>query len=114
MELDIVLLPPKRLCEKIGQSMLNLAKYCKFWFVVDNRKLKPHISLLHLKASQKNLSLIFQATQKMAFKYSSIKFSKPHFHKGRKFLTIGFSIPSSLYRLHKSIKKILVFCEMEL
>lgn len=107
MILDIVLLPPEEVCKKIGKEMLRLKRIVPFNFVVDNRKLKPHISLFHLKANQKDLKKILLCAENIAVAGKKIKIPDPHFHKGRKFLVAGFDLPKNLYRLHEKVVKAL-------
>ena len=105
MELDIVLLPPRSVSKKIGRFMLKLAKAYDFWFVVDNSKLKPHISLLHLKATSNRLRSITRALQKISQEQKKIKIQGKGHHLGRKFLVASFVLPKELYYLHQQIVK---------
>jgi len=107
MKLDIVLLPPEAVCNKIGQTMRRLKRNTPFNFIVDNLRLKPHISLLHLKADKRSLGKILLAAGRLAATNKKIKMPTPHFHKGRKFLVAGFNASKQLYQLHEKIVKII-------
>ena len=52
MLLDIVLLPPYSLRERIGRSVRRAASDSASVFLVDNAKLVPHVSLWHLRTSK--------------------------------------------------------------
>ncbi len=56
MLLDIVILPPSDVRKKIGQAVLSATQGVVCKYVVDNKKLIPHVSLFHIKTSKIRLS----------------------------------------------------------
>ncbi|MBI4054300.1 MAG: hypothetical protein HY397_03155 [Candidatus Doudnabacteria bacterium] len=58
MLLDIVILPPKGLREKIGRAVTRSVAGRPTVFVVDNKKLIPHLSLFHLRTSPARVSKV--------------------------------------------------------
>lgn len=95
MEFDIVLLPPKKLSRQIGNIVREADRNFGFSVVVDDRKLLPHISLLHLKSRQAKLSGVISALKVISLKH-------------RKFgLSFGSTFERSLYfhyKIGKTVK----------
>src|SRR3989344_3375015 len=52
MRLDIVILPPKDLAERLGQVSRNLKTKYPLVFAVENQKLLPHNTLFHIKTNK--------------------------------------------------------------
>lgn len=58
MLIDIVMLPPQNIRKRIGTKMKKEMGNIPNFFVVDNRKLIPHLSLWHMKIAKKELNNI--------------------------------------------------------
>lgn len=72
MLLDIVILPPKTLRNKIGSTFKKEITKFDYVFTVDNKKLIPHLSLWHLKTSEAEIDRITQELKKVIKKQRSI------------------------------------------
>ena len=105
MDLDIVLLPPKNISEKIGQSVLAIHRRVPLALTVDNKKLLPHISLLHLKASARDLIDIIKTVEAIALETKPFKicFNKPS--HGELYFVININNTKSLRFLHQIVVK---------
>ncbi|MFH1193053.1 MAG: hypothetical protein V1656_01925 [Candidatus Jorgensenbacteria bacterium] len=55
MLLDVVVLPPPELREKVGRKIKKAAAGYPAGFVVDNKKFIPHLSLWHLKTDKSKI-----------------------------------------------------------
>lgn len=107
MRLDIVILPPRALSEKIGKTLRATAKRFAFNFIVDNRQLLPHVSLLHLQTKPNNLSRIISATAEIAKhqRKFKIKFDKVYhgIYKRKKYFGLAVKNNKALYGLNQNI-----------
>lgn len=105
MNLDIVLLPTKPLSRKIGNMVLKLGKKFPLVWAVDDRKLLPHISLLHLKVNPRRipeaanaLKLLSQNRQKMVLSFGGV-------YAGDRFFCAKIKKSPRLYLLHQDVVK---------
>jgi hypothetical protein len=64
MLLDIIILPPADLREKFGLETRKAARNASRFFVVDNITRIPHLSLWHVKTSEKNIPELVSSLQK--------------------------------------------------
>ncbi len=105
MELDIVLLPPKALSQKIGRLVKKLDARYGLAVAVDNKQLLPHISLLHLKTKPGRIKKIISATLGVGRRHKAfqLNFTKPR--AGQKFFVIDLKNTSPLYVLHLGVVK---------
>lgn len=103
MELDVVLLPPKKLSRQIGNIASAAGKKYAFSVVVDDKKLLPHISLLHLKSNQAKLPGIVSALKAISQKHRKFGLSFGSAFERSLFFHYKISNPVKLYRLHKEI-----------
>ncbi len=85
MLIDIVILPPKNLRKKIGIKMNKEIGHLPNFFVVDNMKLIPHLSLWHMKTSKKVVDKIAQELKQVIEGQKSIKISSSEFHAIEKY-----------------------------
>jgi 2'-5' RNA ligase len=72
MLLDIVILPPAELREKIGKRIREAAREIPSVFVVDNNKLIPHLSLFHLRTTQGRIKKLELRIKRILKKYRPI------------------------------------------
>ncbi len=104
MFLDIVILPPKKLREKIGRNIKKAANDFPYTFVVDNRKLIPHLSLFHIRTTKGRIPNLAQKIRPILATYRPFKIRKTgvDLHGGQ---TVGFRLSRSqrLKRLHEEI-----------
>lgn len=73
MLLDIVILPPTKLRQKIGKKIKKEAGDCPNWFVADNTRLIPHLSLWHLRTGKGKISKLTEELRKIAGDQAPIK-----------------------------------------
>ena len=71
MLLDIVVLPPANIRQKVGQAILRATRGADCKYVVDNKKLIPHVSLFHIRTSQRRLKLIEQQVKSVLGQYKA-------------------------------------------
>lgn len=107
MLVDIVILPPAKLREKLGKQITKATKGYPHIFVVDNKKFIPHVSLFHLRSSRDRLSRIFAIVQDIIkdYKLKSLKLTQFDVgeEQGRSWVGIGLSNSKGLIQLHKAI-----------
>ncbi|MFA6325338.1 MAG: hypothetical protein WCX46_03895 [Candidatus Paceibacterota bacterium] len=85
MLIDIVILPPTNIRNKIGTKIKKEMGSLSNYFVVDNNKLIPHLSLWHMKTSKKNVDKITQELKKVIKNQKPIKITSSEFHALEKF-----------------------------
>lgn len=73
MLIDIVILPPEKIRNIVGARMSKAFGNSPNFFVVDNKNLIPHLSLWHLKTSEKRLPKIAEELQQVVDKQKPIK-----------------------------------------
>ena len=69
MLLDIVVLPPEKLRERIGRRIKEETKGLQTVFVVDNKKFIPHLSLFHVRTSKNRIRNLESRIRGIAKKY---------------------------------------------
>ena len=103
MLLDIVILPPAKLRNKLGTLAQQLGKTYPARYVVDNKKLIPHVSLYHFRTGPSRLRNIEQAV-KMVLKTTSVfKLSGKMVEYGRYSIGLKVNKPMALLSLKKAI-----------
>jgi hypothetical protein len=85
MLIDIVILPPQDIRKEIGTKIKKEMSHLPNYFVVDNNKLIPHLSLWHMKTSKENIEKIAQELKKVVKNKKSIKITSSKFHDLEKF-----------------------------
>ena len=105
MRLDIVLLPPKKISAQIGAAVRGLHGQIKLALAVDNQKLLPHISLLHLIGQKKSLKELGQVVGGLAGKYRKVKIIFTRVYAGKYFFTIRIKNSRALFAIHKAVVK---------
>lgn len=103
MIIDIVLLPPKPVSEKIGRFVWQLSKKFKLKMAVDNRKLLPHISLLHLKIDRKKLSNVLKATADISKKHVGMALRFTQVFSDEDYFVYDIFKLSALEKLHEAV-----------
>ena len=107
MFLDIVILPPKELRERLGKKIKQAtADYPKV-IVVDNKKFIPHVSLFHIRTSKAGLKKISKLLPEIIKNYRSIKLSSTIFdirgESGRIWFVLGLTNPRELRKLNSKV-----------
>ncbi len=94
MLLDVVILPPAGLREKIGRRMRKETAGCPAEFVVDNVKLIPHLSLWHLNTAGGRINKIAEELEKIAEDLRPFTVNVADFHASqvKRGMTVGFSV----------------------
>ncbi|MCL5666241.1 MAG: 2'-5' RNA ligase family protein [Patescibacteria group bacterium] len=103
---DIIILPPKRLRNLVGRRLRQATKALNYYYLVDNRKLVPHLSLLHLRISKNRLALLEKVISNIASKHRifhirSIKVGL--YSHNATVLNLFFSKASALKKLNTEI-----------
>lgn len=97
MLLDIVVLPPAKLRQKIGKKIKKDVGDYPNWFVVDNKKLIPHLSLWHIRIGKEKINKLTEELGKIAANQRPIKirFSGPVVKKVNAGAVISFVVQNS-------------------
>lgn len=85
MIIDIVILPPKNLRKKIGVKIKKVVDSVPNFFIVDNTKLVPHLSLWHMKTSQDKINRIARELKQSIKGQKPIKIISSKFHAIEKY-----------------------------
>ncbi|MCH8069203.1 MAG: 2'-5' RNA ligase family protein [Candidatus Marinimicrobia bacterium] len=106
MLLDIVILPPKKLRDDVGKKISNIAKGRPYTYLVDNKKLIPHLSLFHININKRNLPELSEKIRVVLehhkpFNIRSVKFGHPSVKNGQVFFLLAKS--RALKKLHTDI-----------
>lgn len=72
MLLDIVILPPAKLRQRLGKKIKEATKGIPNVFVVDNKKLIPHLSLFHIRTSRNRIEKLESRIREVLKKYRPI------------------------------------------
>ena len=73
MLLDIVILPPPKLRREIGKSIKTAIGSYPYVFLVDNKKLIPHLSLWHINTSRDRISDIGKELKRIVNNQKPVK-----------------------------------------
>lgn len=93
MLIDIVILPPKDIRRKIGTKIKKEIENLPNFFVVDNIKLIPHLSLWHMKTSENKINKIARELEEIIKEQKFIKVTSSKFDTSEKYKGyLGFSI----------------------
>lgn len=103
--IDIVLLPPKNISRQIGKNVVALNKQIPLALLVDNKKLLPHISLLHLKTSKSNIRKISLEAKNLAAKFHKISLFFGNPYAGSHYFCIAIHKNKRLFALHRNAVK---------
>ncbi len=103
MLLDIVILPPIRLRNRLGRLIRQAVNGYPNILVVDNKKLIPHISLFHLKVSPRDLPKIFKTIDQISKNYYSFKISSRGLRVNGQNIALRLSGPAILKKLHHEV-----------
>lgn len=105
MEIDIVILPPKGLSKAIGGRVLRIGQKLPLTLAVDNKKLFPHISLLHLQATTKKLPFIIKEVRELAAQHRKFYLGFTSGYGVKKYFCIATIKPKQLFSLHQDVVK---------
>ncbi len=96
MLIDIVILPPENLRRKIGAKMKKEMGSLPNYFIVDNIKLIPHLSLWHIETSKERINDIAQELKQITKKQGPVKINSLKFHALDKFKgCVDFSVKNN-------------------
>jgi len=85
MLIDIAILPPKNIRRKIGTKIKKEVGNLPNFFIVDDIKLIPHLSLWHINTSKKEVDKIVQKLHEITKGQKPIKITSSKFHSLEKF-----------------------------
>ncbi len=104
MLLDIVILPPAKLRQRIGRAVLQATHGVACKFVIDNKKLTPHVSLFHIRTSKSRLPELSKAVAGALSHHKAFILSAQgvEVHAGD---TVGVKLsnPQSFRQLHRAV-----------
>lgn len=106
MLIDIVILPPENIRKKIGKKIKKEIGNFSNFFVVDNIKLFPHLSLWHMRISKIEVNNIAKKLKQIAKGQKQIKISSSGFHTLDKYkgcIEFGVKRNKSLIQLQHKI-----------
>lgn len=105
MLLDIVILPPAGLRQKIGLAVKKAVNGLPYDFVVDNSKLIPHLSLYHLRVKSSRLKIVEAEIKNIAENFKAFKVKSVMFGPYEAEPTIYFHLskPKILQALNKVV-----------
>ena len=109
MLLDIVILPPLKLRQRLGKKVREAAKGISSVFVVDNKKFIPHLSLFHIRTSKTRIRNLKSRIREVLKKYQVFKLETLGFYwgggPGHQWICQEIINPKILARLHEEIIK---------
>lgn len=105
MLLDIVILPPAELRQRLGKKIREAAKGIPSVFVVDNKKFIPHLSLFHVRTSKNRIKKLESRIREIMKKYRPFELKTLGFYwggdAGRQWVCQNITNPNILTKLHK-------------
>ncbi|MFA4818380.1 MAG: hypothetical protein WC621_00905 [Patescibacteria group bacterium] len=102
MLLDIVILPPVKLRERIGKAVLNATQGVAYRYVIDNKKLIPHVSLFHIKTSKTRLSKLSQIVEEITHQQKSFVIKSERI-KPDSTLSLRLSNSQAFKKMHRNM-----------
>ncbi len=104
MLLDVVILPSAKLRRKLGRKIKKAVNSIPHVFVVDNKKLIPHLSLYHIRTTKVRFDKLVELVHEIIKSYKPFKLKS----KGEQTFPSGivyYSIykPAVLQRLHREV-----------
>jgi len=105
MLLDVVILPPWMLRNRLGKKITRATSNSPCVFVVDNKKLIPHLSLFHIKTSKNRSDRLSRLIKEIVKEYHPFKIYSQGFKVQFGGKGGGFSLSKSrpLVSLHEEI-----------
>lgn len=77
MLVDIVILPPSKIRNLVGRAIVKAVGNLKYVYLIDNKKLIPHISFFHINIHKRKLPAIFNIVKNSSASFRPVKiFSK--------------------------------------
>jgi hypothetical protein len=104
MYYDVVVLPPKEIRENVGRQVRNESRAYTSKFLVDNRKLIPHLSLFHIRTSVANIKKVEATVKKLLDNYQPqvVRSCGIIVHSNNS-ISLNLSKPKELNFLHRKI-----------
>lgn len=103
MLLDIVILPPAKIRDKIEKAITKSVAGIAHGFVVDNRKLIPHLSLFHIRTSAQRLPKLYTVLEDILTRYKPLAISKSGFYGFGPYACFETNNPAKLGQLHREV-----------
>ncbi|MDP3986478.1 MAG: hypothetical protein U1C53_00785 [Candidatus Veblenbacteria bacterium] len=103
MLLDIVVLPPAKERRRLGALAQRLSQDYPARYIVDNKKLIPHVSLYHFRTSQKRLKDVEQVMRMIVTKTGQFRIAGVALTKGQYSIGLKLQNPPALKRLNKAV-----------
>ena len=102
MLLDIVILPPDKVRQKVGK-IIPKSVVKQMTLVVDNKKFIPHISLFHLKINKVGLLKVIKVVEEIVKDYKPLVFESLNYSASNRWLTLFLSSNQYLKKLNTEI-----------
>jgi len=108
MLLDIVILPPDKVRQKISKAVTRATKGLDVELIVDNKKLIPHLSLFHINTKKESLSKLEKTIKESILFYTPVSiYQKDLYAEGEGWF--GFTL-SKHRELTKLKQRLVVNC----
>lgn len=109
MLIDIVILPPHKIRKLVGGKIRKATKGLGYYYIVDNTKMIPHLSLFHLRIHEKGILDLEKALKEILFKYGAfiVKFSEVYIsRRNLKGIGVRFETSRVLRKLNSEVVNI--------
>src|SRR3989338_8351103 len=103
MLLDIVILPPEKIRQKIGQAAQKAVGRVPHGLIVDNKKFIPHLSLFHIRLSVRRLQELYLALKTILRSYKPQKIRKTGLFATANWVVLNTNRPAAFEKLHRVI-----------
>lgn len=95
MLLDIVILPPVKLRQKISKKIKKAATGYPNFFIVDNRKLISHLSLWHIRTSKNRINELAKELKQIVKNQKPIKINSVGFTASKEYQSVEFTVKNN-------------------
>lgn len=114
MLLDIVVLPPPPVASRLGKLARQLNQSYPSWYVVDNKQLLLHISLLHLSLGKWRLPELSRVVGTIARDVKKFRLRATTLTASRESAELTLSLPKQLRKLNRKVVEQCVSLRTEL
>jgi len=104
MYYDVVILPPPKIRERIGRAVRASSRGRRSVYLVDNRRLIPHVSIFHIRTSKIGIAKIASAIERLVRVYQPITIhSRGISARSSRGMWLKLSNTKTLERLHGEV-----------
>ena len=105
MLVDIVILPPNKIRNLVGQAIVKSVGNFKYVYIIDNKRLIPHISFFHINIDKRKLPIIFNIVKTHIKNYKPVKISSKNIFIDGNGIWISFANHKSLINFNRKMVK---------